>query len=308
MAEFAGHARTWTSGTPALDIEQRRRPLPERASREGSRSRPRKNIAKARTRDSMQALEQAHRRWWTASGGSRPTPPLIEPDARTSLRERGAPGRLLECGEMRTCASTGAPSRWTGVISWSGIEYVDAGPQGGRGGQRGNAGLDRAVGRPRPAATRSSSRSRRPSPRCSRTYAGRQRLRNAGHRVVAGQRLMQAASDIFLGWQRVRRASTAVSATSTCANCGTGRARRRSRGWSPRRMRRLCRDCAHGRWPGPTPAPGDPIAIAAYLGKKDAFDRAIAAFATGLRRPQRARLRAPQGGRRQRTARGPDGA
>ena len=33
-------------------------------------------------------------------------------------------------------------------------------------------------------------------------YAGAARYSNQGERVVAGQRLMQAASDIFLGWQR----------------------------------------------------------------------------------------------------------
>ena len=34
-------------------------------------------------------------------------------------------------------------------------------------------------------------------------YVGSSRYSNQGQRVVAGQRLMQAASDIFLGWQRV---------------------------------------------------------------------------------------------------------
>src|SRR4029450_9584482 len=34
-------------------------------------------------------------------------------------------------------------------------------------------------------------------------FAGRSDYRNAGHRWVSGQRLMQAASDIFLGWLRV---------------------------------------------------------------------------------------------------------
>jgi Uncharacterized protein conserved in bacteria (DUF2252) len=40
-------------------------------------------------------------------------------------------------------------------------------------------------------------------------YAGQSEYRNQGERVVAGQHLMQAASDIFLGWQsrpgRLRR-------------------------------------------------------------------------------------------------------
>ena len=34
-------------------------------------------------------------------------------------------------------------------------------------------------------------------------FVGKSEYPNHGQRVVAGQRLMQAASDIFLGWQRV---------------------------------------------------------------------------------------------------------
>jgi Uncharacterized protein conserved in bacteria (DUF2252) len=33
-------------------------------------------------------------------------------------------------------------------------------------------------------------------------YAGQSEYRNQGERVVTGQHLMQAVSDIFLGWQR----------------------------------------------------------------------------------------------------------
>ena len=35
-------------------------------------------------------------------------------------------------------------------------------------------------------------------------FVGKSEYSNCGQRVVAGQRLMQATSDIFLGWQRVR--------------------------------------------------------------------------------------------------------
>ena len=49
-------------------------------------------------------------------------------------------------------------------------------------------------------------------------FAGKSAYGNCGQRVVAGQRLMQATSDIFLGWQRVARVSTARSATSTSAS------------------------------------------------------------------------------------------
>jgi hypothetical protein len=94
--------------------------------------------------------------------------------------------------------------------------------------------------------------------------------------VVAGQRLMQASSDIFLGWQRAE---------------GTdGHTRdfyvRQLRDWKfsleienmiPRGMRMYGRLCgwtlarAHAR-------SGDRIAIAAYLGASDTFDQAITEF------------------------------
>ena len=52
-------------------------------------------------------------------------------------------------------------------------------------------------------------------------FAGRSRFAHQGRRVVEGQRLMQAASDIFLGWVSAT-ARMAASATSRYAGCGTG--------------------------------------------------------------------------------------
>ena len=108
-------------------------------------------------------------------------------------------------------------------------------------------------------------------------YAGRSRYTNQGERVVSGQVLMQAVSDIFLGWQRVKGPDGVQTATSTSASCGTGSSRCRSRdgaagmaaygslcGWTLAR--------AHAR-------SGDRIAIAAYLGRSDKFDVAMAEFA-----------------------------
>ena len=57
-------------------------------------------------------------------------------------------------------------------------------------------------------------------------YLGKSRHANHGQRVVAGQRLMQAASDVMLGWLRTV-ASTESAATSTSASSGTARDRRR---------------------------------------------------------------------------------
>ena len=109
-------------------------------------------------------------------------------------------------------------------------------------------------------------------------FVGASKYANMGQRVVAGQRLMQAASDIFLGWQR--------------AEAGLdGKQRdfyvRQLRDWKysivtealiPRGMRIYGELCgwslarAHAR-------SGDRIAIAAYLGGSDVFDQAITRFA-----------------------------
>ena len=100
---------------------------------------------------------------------------------------------------------------------------------------------------------------------------------NQGQRVVAGQRLMQAASDIFLGWERV----TGLDGTHRDFYV------RQLRDWKfsadiatmlPAGLRLYGQACAwtlaraHAR-------SGDRIAIAAYLGGAGIFDRAIARFA-----------------------------
>ena len=107
-------------------------------------------------------------------------------------------------------------------------------------------------------------------------FVGKSEHANHGQRVVEGQRLMQAASDVFLGWLRFKglddrmhdfyvrqlhdwKGSVDVSSfhvpgmTLYARLCGATLAR------------------AHARL-------GDRVAIAAYLGKGDAFERAIADF------------------------------
>jgi len=86
-------------------------------------------------------------------------------------------------------------------------------------------------------------------------YVGSSKYSNQGQRVVAGQRLMQASSDIFLGWQRVAiGAENNGTVISTCASCATGSSLSTSKPW----CRAACAStpaCADGPWPGRTPAP-----------------------------------------------------
>ena len=96
---------------------------------------------------------------------------------------------------------------------------------------------------------------------------------NHAERVVVGQERMQAASDLFLGWTRsddghdfyvrqLRDMKTTVDLTAL----------------SPGGLADYANYCAwalaraHART-------GDPQAIASYLGRSDAFDKAVAAFA-----------------------------
>ena len=111
-------------------------------------------------------------------------------------------------------------------------------------------------------------------------FVGKSRYSNQGERVVRGQRLMQAVSDIFLGWQR-------ATATDTLDDASRDFYIRQLRDWKgsavieemvPRGMAEYARVCgwtlarAHGR-------SGDRVAIASYLGGGDVFDRALAEFA-----------------------------
>ena len=85
------------------------------------------------------------------------------------------------------------------------FRYRRPGPQGGRGRQRRHAAHGSCCSSAATTATRWSSRSRRPSHRCWSRSSARASTSNAVERVVAGQRLMQASSDIFLGWHRITR-------------------------------------------------------------------------------------------------------
>jgi hypothetical protein len=104
-------------------------------------------------------------------------------------------------------------------------------------------------------------------------YLPKSRFRQHGERVVQGQRMMQAVSDIFLGWTKgldvtrnfywrqlrdmkgsaLVELMAPVTLTFYARICG----------WTLARV--------HAR-------SGDPVALAAYLGSGDAFDRSILDF------------------------------
>jgi len=108
-------------------------------------------------------------------------------------------------------------------------------------------------------------------------YVGKSSYDNQGQRVVEGQRLMQAASDIFLGWDRLE------GIDGVKRDYYVRQLRDWKGSWAPETMSpeamslfgQLCGWTlarAHAR-------SGDRIAIGAYLGSGDTFDRAIESFA-----------------------------
>ena len=104
-------------------------------------------------------------------------------------------------------------------------------------------------------------------------YLPKSTFKQHGERVVEGQRMMQAASDIFLGWTkgveanryfywrqlRDMKGSALVESMRPLALSFYAR----TCGWTLAR--------AHAR-------SGDPVAIAEYLGRSDTFDQSITDF------------------------------
>jgi hypothetical protein len=107
--------------------------------------------------------------------------------------------------------------------------------------------------------------------------AGKSKFKQQGRRVVEGQRLMQAASDIFLGWLS-GTGPEGVTRDFYVRQLWDGKGSAQIELMTPETMGIYGKLCgwtlarAHAR-------SGDRMAIAAYLGKGDAFGRAMCDFA-----------------------------
>jgi uncharacterized protein (DUF2252 family) len=105
-------------------------------------------------------------------------------------------------------------------------------------------------------------------------YAGKSAYRNQGERVVVGQRLMQSASDMFLGWSRMGKPPVdfyfrqlrdmKVSVNLDTLPLAGFLNYARYCGWAVAR--------AHAKT-------GDAAMISGYLGRSDAFDESLRRFA-----------------------------
>jgi uncharacterized protein (DUF2252 family) len=234
----------------------------------------RANVAKARTRDSIQAFSKLTSQ---IDGGRRITadPPLIVPveDLLPEGKERAEVKDELR-GLLRSYRTTLETDRRQLLEDFEFVhiarKVVGVGSVGTR------AWILLLLGRDGQDPLFLQAKEAQES--VLERFVGKSRYTNHGQRVVAGQRLMQAASDIFLGWQRVNGfdgvdrdyyirqlrdwkgsadidTTLASGMTAYARICGATLAR------------------AHAR-------SGDRIAIASCMGTSDVFDRAIADFST----------------------------
>jgi len=108
-------------------------------------------------------------------------------------------------------------------------------------------------------------------------FVGKSEYANHGQRVVEGQRMMQSASDVMLGWDRIPGVD-GVKRDFYIRQLWDAKGSALVDSMDPRILRIYGEICgwtlarAHAR-------SGDPIALTSYLGSGDAFERAIASFA-----------------------------
>lgn len=104
-------------------------------------------------------------------------------------------------------------------------------------------------------------------------YAGKSRFKNHGERIVTGQRMLQSAGDVFLGWTRDDEGHDYYFRQLRDMKMKIDLESMKRRDWLE--YVKICAWAlarAHART-------GDPAMIAGYLGKTEAFDDAIMTFA-----------------------------
>jgi uncharacterized protein (DUF2252 family) len=271
MAGFAG-MRNLDLWYTRMEIEDTLREMRRLATKQMYK-RTERALAKSRTRDSMQVFSKLTRE---VDGEPRiiSDPPLIEPIDQLSGDIQGQELRETLHDILRSYRATLQHDR---RILLEGFRLVDVARKVVGVGSVGTRAwivlmLGRDNGDPLFLQLKEAQTS------VLEEFAGKSDVHNSGERVVNGQHLMQASSDIFLGWCHV-------------TNGMDGRERdfygRQLKDWKgsvevetmiPRGMELYAQMCgwtlarAHAR-------SGDRVAIAAYLGTGNSFDRAIGRFA-----------------------------
>jgi uncharacterized protein (DUF2252 family) len=271
MAQFAamGALDIWYA---RLDVEGAASQWQQDAKM-AARRRLEKNLDKARNKGSLRALEKLTE---TVDGQIRiaDRPPLLVPIDKLAKREGRDPAEVRALIEELLGTYRASLDDQARVLTGH-YRYVDAAHKVvGVGSVGTRAWIALLFGRDEQDPLFLQMKEAGPS--VLEPFAGASKFANHGHRVVAGQRLTQAASDVLLGWLTVEGIDgkkrdfyvrqlwdgkgSAEIETMTASTMATYAG---LCGWSLAR--------AHART-------GDPRAITAYLGRGDKFDRAIAEF------------------------------
>ncbi len=272
MAEFAAMSEidVWYSRLAVADIASR---WQQKVTKE-DRRRLEKNVAKARNKDSLRALEKLTE---TRDGELRiaSRPPLLVPIAELAEREGQDVAEIVArmehlVGEYRKTLDEQAR-----VLAGR-YHYVDAAHKVvGVGSVGARAFVALLLGRDEGDPLFLQVKEAGPS--VLEPFAGASRYRHHGHRVVAGQRLTQAAGDVLLGWLTAEGLD-GKKRDFYVRQLWDGKGSAEIESMQPETMAGYAGLCgwslarAHART-------GDRQEIAAYLGKSDTFDRAVAEFA-----------------------------
>jgi uncharacterized protein (DUF2252 family) len=270
MRTFAGQGNlaVWYA---ALDVEavigEARARVSKRAARRAER-----NIAKAYTRDSLQALGKLTE---VVDGEPRfrPAPPLVERVADLTPTQTGAMSEWARL-RLREYRSSLQHDRRALLEQYRYVDLARKVVGVGSVGTRCFIVLLLGVDDGDPLILQV----KEAGPSVVERFAGRSAYRNSGRRVIAGQRLMQSASDVFLGYQTVEGVD-GVRRDYYWRQLRDWKGSAEIDGMEPSAMRVFAQACgwtlarAHART-------GDRVAIAAYLGAGTVFDDAVTRFAS----------------------------
>jgi uncharacterized protein (DUF2252 family) len=109
-------------------------------------------------------------------------------------------------------------------------------------------------------------------------FVGKSEYANHGQRVVEGQRLMQDASDIMLGWIHIKNGLDGLERDFYLRQLWDAKGSAIIETMEPNAMLQYAKLCGRTLAKGHARS-GDAIAIASYLGTSDVFDRAMVVFA-----------------------------
>jgi uncharacterized protein (DUF2252 family) len=269
MREFAG-MRTMDLWYARIDVETELAKFASQATAK-ERKRAERNLQKARTKDSLKALGKLTR---VVDGERRivSDPPLIVP--LSDLAGELPADELHEALRLLIRSYRRTLSRDRRLLLER-FRYVDAARKVvGVGSVGTRAWVVLMLGRDGDDPLFLQAKEAQPS--VLEPYLGKSQFANAGQRVVEGQRLMQAASDIMLGWIRTVGLD-GVERDFYIRQLWDAKGSAVVETMSPSVLTWYAKVCgwtlakAHAR-------SGDAVAIAAYLGGSGAFDRALSSF------------------------------